>query len=581
MKNAILLLFLLIQIPAATQQFTKITTGPAVNDAGDSRSVNWIDYDNDGDQDLFITNGPQAGGNNFLYENKGGGVFEKIDTLIINKDLSPSDGSSWGDIDNDGDQDLFVATWYNKKNYLYINNGDKTFTLSAGIISNDPSYSESGTWGDYNNDGLVDLYVLNSAGLARNFLYRNDGSGNFTKISTGPQSTDQFLSRNADWIDINGDGYTDLFVVNESDQGENVYLNNKSGSFTRSQVPVLTSSAGNSTSSDWADVDNDGDLDVFITNYAGQRNYLMLNNGDNTFTKSNQTVFESDPAYSFCGTFGDIDNDGDADLFVTNAFSNSVSLTDYLYINDGNGNFTRSSEFSSVTGWSYGASFGDYDADGYLDLAIAKCQGGNENNALYKNNGGSNNSIQFRLEGKRVNRSGIGALIKVKSIINGFARWQIRRIAGQNGYCSQNLIAHFGIGNATAIDSAIVVWPNGAVQNLSGLQINAVNTVIEDSNLVTDINEDEIIPAEIRLDQNYPNPFNPETIISFSIPERSTIKLSIFDISGKEVEVLYDGEIAAGSHRQIFNAANLASGIYFCMLITKTEKVTMKMTLLK
>ncbi len=181
-----LLLFLLLSLIATSQAqlFTKVTSGPMVNDGGDSRAVNWIDYDNDGDVDLFVTNGPQQGQNNFFYENNGDGTFTKIDTIVIAQDGKASDGSSWGDIDNDGDLDLFVANWWGQPNLLYLNNGDKTFTfIQNSIITTEASHAETGSWGDYNNDGFLDLYVCNSGGNLKNFLYKNNGDGTFTKIN--------------------------------------------------------------------------------------------------------------------------------------------------------------------------------------------------------------------------------------------------------------------------------------------------------------------------------------------------------------------------------------------------------------
>jgi len=237
--NIILLFCALTTSGIFAQMFTKITSGPMVSDGGDSRAVNWIDYDNDGDVDLFVTNGPQQGESNFFYENNGDGTFTKIDTIVIAQDGKASDGSSWGDIDNDGDLDLFVANWWGQPNLFYLNNGDKTFTFQQGILmTTETSYSETGSWGDYDNDGFLDLFICNSGGNLKNFLYKNNGDGSFTKINDTFLG-DTYKSRNIDWVDYNNDGRPDIFVTNENNQNENLYLNNGDDTFSTASVPSL------------------------------------------------------------------------------------------------------------------------------------------------------------------------------------------------------------------------------------------------------------------------------------------------------------------------------------------------------
>ena len=171
--------------------FVPVFSGPVVSDGGDSRSANFVGYDNDGDLDLFITNGPQAGAKNYLYRNDGTGNFTKIVGDTITETISSFDGATFGDYDNDGDEDCFVATWWNKVNYLYSNDGDGSFTrITVGPVVTGGTYSETGSWADYDEDGYLDLYVCNSAVPLQNPLFHNNGDGTFTKILTGSQSTD-------------------------------------------------------------------------------------------------------------------------------------------------------------------------------------------------------------------------------------------------------------------------------------------------------------------------------------------------------------------------------------------------------
>lgn len=583
MRYAIIfLIFLSFALNA--QRFIKITEGAIVNDGGDSRSVNWIDHDRDGDLDLFVSNGKNGGQNNFFYQNNGDGTFTKIDSLVITKDNSPSVGASWGDFDNDGFPDLFVSTWYNKINYLYKNNGDGTYTqLSSSAVMTDLTYSETGTWGDYNKDGWLDLYVTNSAGNTRNLLYKNNGNGSFTKQPQTGFLTDQFFSRNADFIEYNGDFLPDLFVVNEGSQNENLYTNLGNGSFSRTGNAPLLNNGGSSISSNFEDVDNDGDMDFFITNAEGGRNWMFLNDGNNNFTKVAEP-FNSDVANSFSSIFGDIDNDGDLDLFVSNAFNaDNTPMTNYLYINQGNGNFVRDTvTLSDQKGWTYGAAFADYNKDGWLDLFTANCFGANQNNSLYRNSGGSNNWIMIDLEGRKSNKSGIGAVVKLKVTENGTPRWMTRRVSAQSGHCSQNMQLHFGLGTATAIDSVVIMWSSGIVQFVNGLLPGSFNRIVEDTTL-TDV-EPETDHSGIHgfdLMQNYPNPFNPETRISFTTAKGGTVTLKVYDILGNIVKELINEYRHAGQYTVTLNAEGLSSGIYLYELASNGNRIVKKLSVLK
>ena len=583
MKTTIIFL-VLFTFAASSQRFIKITEGAIVNDGGDSRSVNWVDHDRDGDLDLFVSNGKNGGQNNFFYKNNGDGTFTKIDTLVINKDNSPSVGASFGDFDNDGFPDLFVSTWYNKKNFLYKNNGDGTYTqLSSSSVMADFTYSETGTWGDYNKDGFLDLYVTNSAGNTRNLLYTNNGDGSFTKQPQTGFLTDQYLSRNADFIEYNGDYLPDLFVINEGGQNENLYTNLGTGLFNRVIHPTLLNNGGSSISSNYEDIDNDGDMDFFISNADGGRNWMFLNDGQNNFIKVVEP-FNTDIANSFSSVFGDIDNDGDLDLFVSNAFNASATpMTNYLYINQGNGNFIRDTvTLSEQKGWTYGAALADYNKDGWLDLFTANCFGANQNNSLYRSSGGSNNWLMIDLEGKRSNFNAIGSIVKVKVTENGVERWMTRRVSAQSGHCSQNMQLHFGLGTASTIDSTVIYWSSGIVQFVSGLLPNTFNRIVEDSTL-TDIQSefDESIIHEFRLMQNFPNPFNPVTTISYSLINPGNVTIKVYDILGTMVKELYNGFQPVGNHSIQLDAGDLSSGIYLYELTSNGNKIVKKLCVMK
>ncbi|MBK7970207.1 MAG: VCBS repeat-containing protein [Bacteroidetes bacterium] len=164
-KYQILVVTLLVSLSATGQQFTEITGTPPTNQPSDSRSVNIIDLNGDGWDDIFITNGQQPGTVNMLYSNNGNGTFTTVTGDPIVSNAAPFDGATFGDVDNDGDADAFAVTWYGQLNYFYRNNGNGTFNHEPqNVTGTIGTYSETAAWGDYNNDGSIDLYITNSDG---------------------------------------------------------------------------------------------------------------------------------------------------------------------------------------------------------------------------------------------------------------------------------------------------------------------------------------------------------------------------------------------------------------------------------
>ena len=561
---------------SAQTTFTRITEGIMVNDPGDSRSVNWIDYDNDGDLDIFVTNGTEGGADNFLYRNDAG-TFVKITDDPIVTDHTPSDGSTWGDYDNDGDVDCFVANWYNINNLLYANDGDGTFSqVTTGPVVNDHGYSESGSWADYDNDGWLDLIVANSAGTNHsNFLYHNNGDGNFTRITEGDLATNQGSSRAPMWCDYDNDADLDIFIPNESGETDFLYRNEGGGSFTRiTEGPVVTTN-GTSMSASWGDYDNDGDFDLFVANAGGspnncnQADFLFRNEGNGTFTRMTDSEVELHGGCSFGSLWADFDNDANLDLFVTNGFR-ATGNTCFLYMNNGDGTFSFVTEGEIVTdgGWTYGCAAADYDRDGDLDVYVATWTPPTENDRLYRNNATSENYytwLNLRLVGTLSNLSAIGARISVKTVVNNIPLWQMREVSGQSGYCGQTLEQHFGLALADTVDSLVIRWPSGITETYTNIPVNQHLTFTENGG-VAGVGPQGAAPAQFGLRVAYPNPFNPSTEIVFELPRVSTVSLKIFDISGREVETLVSDTRTEGTHHVLWNSGVAASGVYFCRM---------------
>ncbi|MFN0204224.1 MAG: FG-GAP-like repeat-containing protein [Bacteroidia bacterium] len=567
MQKLFLAFFLLFVDLLHAQYFTKVTNTPITSNVGDSRSVNWIDANNDGFVDCFMSNGPSGGQNNMLFLNDGLGNFTSLTNDPIVMDNTPSDGATWADIDNDGDLDAFVVNWYGVNNLLYLNDGTGHFTqVLTGSLVNDGGYSETAAWGDYDKDGKVDLYVTNSDGTKKNFLYHNEGSATFTKISTGSMVTDAFFSRSVNWTDIDNDGNLDIFVTNEANQHENLYKNEGSGTFTKLNTGALLTNGGKTMSSSWGDYDNDGDLDVFLANNQGV-NALFRNEGNFNFTKISNDTVTTTPAQSFSSAWSDIDNDGDLDLFVTNSFG--TQLKNFLYLNNGNGSFTRNSSDPVTAGldWSYGCAFGDYDNDGFEDLAVATCRYNNADvpNLLFHNNGNNNHWITIKLIGTLSNTAAIGTKIRIKSTINGVPTWQMREISAQSSHCGQNdLRAHFGLGDATIIDSIKIEWASGLQESFTQINANQFISIIEEYNstyIPNAIQEALLI---------YPNPASDKIILNLKgKPFTTHDVISIIDSQGKKVV-----EIPASQTETIeinLKQYVLSQGLYFIIVNGKNR----------
>jgi hypothetical protein len=459
---------------AVSAQFTAITNGPVVTEHGDSTGCAWGDYDKDGDLDLFVSNfGTPL---NYLYRNNGDDSFTRVTEGTIATDDTNSEGAIWADYDNDGDLDLFVAVGLAGNDLLYRNNGDGSFTkITSGPVVQSGGNSRGCAWGDYDNDGRLDLFVANEQGQ-NNFLFHNEGSGTFTKISSGSIVNDGGASYGCAWGDYDNDGYLDLFVANLN-QNNFLYHNNRDGTFTRITSGRIANEGGASQGCAWGDYDNDGFLDLFVAN-RNQKNFLYHNEGDGTFTAITNGSIVNDTGYSWSPSWVDYDNDGFLDLFVANGPVSGAGQNNFLYHNNGDGTFTRVMTGAVVSDGasSGGCAWGDYNNDGFVDLFVSNLNG--QNNLLYRNEGNSNNWLTVRCLGQLSNGSGIGAKVRIKMTQQ--SGWQMREISGGSGYGSQNApYAYFGVGVETNIAVLRLEWPSGIVQELRNVPSKQFLTVTE------------------------------------------------------------------------------------------------------
>lgn len=581
-----LIIFFNQNILPSQPYFQKVTSGEIVNTQNLSNMSAWGDYDNDGDHDVVISSLDDSCGScpNYLlfFNNNGEGTFTRVTNTVITQQNIAGSGLTWADYDNDGYLDLFVCGTINSRNKLFHNEGNGQFTLvTTGIIVNDvPSWSQGSAWADYNRDGWIDLFVANR--FQSNFLYKNNGDGTFTKILSGSIVNDYGSSRACAWGDYNNDFWQDLFVLNYDDGAKDfLYRNNGDGTFTRvlNQPMVMDEFWGSSCS--WIDYDNNGYLDLFVTNTGGgQSNRLYHNEGSGNFTLSNSILNQTSNSYGF--SWGDYDNNGLTDLFMCNR-----GQINSLYINNGGSSFTKiTNEIAGQEGvWSVTNTFVDYNKDGKLDLFVTN-RFNNPYNYLYKNVGNTLNYVTIKLNGCE-NKFGIGARIYVYT----GNTYQMKEASSGSGWGASYVnFYHFGVGDASIIDSVLVAWPSSDIAIYYDVNVNT-------SYLANECNGGELVRIEAgnnlstvlsldyRLSQNYPNPFNPSTRIDYFIPVSGHVMLKIFDINGKLVSTLVDEYKSAGNYIVDFNSKTvndgLASGIYFYKLISGDFVSVNKMTLLK
>ena len=492
--------------------FTDVAEEVGLREINNSLGVAWGDYNNDGWTDVYVSNHLPASAESFLYENRKG-VFA-APRVMATGDLH---GVAWGDFDNDGALDLFVAGGNNTPqgpafpNILFHNEGTnfKDVASSAGV-EDTLGRAWGGAWADFNNDGLLDLFVVNR--FTSNALFLNAGDGTFKDVAriagitdTGPGEANKAGTVCASWADYDDDGDMDLLTVAIS-TGIALYRNNGNGTFsevagdlglvTNSYLGTEDDPSGLSGCA-WGDYDNDGDLDLYIGALTGKigRNLLFQNKGNSTFIEVGAAAGVDTSAHSRAVLWGDYDNDGDLDLYVVNEASDSTDIPrgddplgwNNLYLNRGDGTFVNTSaDAGGVAGFPFvregTAAIADYDNDGFIDVFINNQRSleGHPSyltrNILLRNSGNRNSWLEIRLRGTVSNRDGIGTKI---SLFAG-KQHQFRERGGESHAFAQNsMVIHFGLGSVKVVDRLLVKWPSGITQTLTNIAANRTLTVTE------------------------------------------------------------------------------------------------------
>ena len=491
-----------------------------------------FDYDNDGLLDIFLTNGAEIpslnksdpGFYNRLFRNNGDGTFTDVTEKAGLAGVGYSMGVAAGDYDNDGCVDLYV-TGFNR-NQLFHNNGDGTFTDvtdKSGVAGMVPGqgkpWSVAAGWIDYNNDGLLDLFVVNYLDYSittahscqtdnivdycspneyrgtPNILYRNNGDGTFTDVSQQSHIS-QYAGKGMGvaFADYDGDGFTDIFVSN--DTFPNFLLhNNGNGTFTdvALQAGVAYNENGKTVAgmgTDFRDIDNDGRPDIFHAAMFGDTFPLYRNLGNGLFEDVTDATGLAAMTTRFTawgvGIF-DFDNDGNKDIFTAGSaiLDNSMEvnhkpypLPNGLYRNLGNMVFK---DVSAQAGASFfapaahrGAAFGDLNNDGKIDIVVTVLNG--EPQLLMNRSPNQNHWIILKLVGVADNRDGLGTRVKITTA-NGVQFNEATTAVGYNS--SSDKRVYFGLGNATIVDRIDLAWPTGVKQVLKNVAADQILTIVQ------------------------------------------------------------------------------------------------------
>ena len=526
-SSALLLLFLGFLIPSSQADFVDVaeTAGISAIIYAGSQEKNhlveslgsgaaFIDYDNDDDLDIYLVNGwqlrdrsPSIRGSNVLYRNRGDGTFEDVTQQAGVGDQQWGVSVCVADYDGDGWLDMYITNF--GPNILYRNNGDGTFadvTEHAGV--GDDRWAGCAAFLDADGDRDLDLYVanyvaatleevlfaereLNWQGVemvmvgprgmegAEDIFYLNNGDGTFTDATeeSGLLDVSAGYGLGVCATDYDLDGDLDIYVANDA-QPNYLYQNNGDGTFMDvgfyagvglMEAGIVQASMG----VDFADFDNDGDLDGWVTNYTGEYCTLYQNIGDGLFEDVTALVGLWQPTYLPMGwgtNFFDYDHDTDLDLFIANghiypqvdqhpAYGQTYAQPNQMFQND-EGHFL---EITPVAGSGFqivessrAAAFGDYDNDGDLDILVTNIDAPP---TLLQNQGAPQKSwLMVQLTGSETNRFAIGALVRLKM----GDEVQMREVRSGNSFASQNdLRVHFGCGEHDTVDWVEVRWPSG------------------------------------------------------------------------------------------------------------------------
>jgi len=585
MTTRVFILFLIFSnLSNAQLAFEDVATQVGVNYSyGDSEyggGVSFADFNNDGWDD--ITYATEDGAQIYFFENNNG-VFNLV-TLNGISNTYKTKQVIWIDYDNDGDKDLFV-TAIEGINEFYRNDGGMNFTnisSTIGFFQTD-LFTYGTSFGDIDNDGDLDAFISNRTSTEqnqRNYLYRND-EGTFVDItqSSGIPIEDEEGNENSQlsfctmFFDYNKDGFQDIYLANDkTDNINRLYKNLGNGTFEDVSVASGSGIAVNAMTTTLGDYNNDGWFDIYITNtqssQAGNGNVLLKNNGDGTFTNVAEETGTTFNSLAWGAVFLDADNDTLLDLYVSGGFDGSIgsflSAAFYHQQNDGIFVIPQNIGFENDTRKSFSNAIGDINNDGKPDIIVCN---DTENNFLWENKTtNTNNWLKVKLEGVTTNRDGIGNTIEI--FING--RSQYRYTLAGEGYISQNSYHEFfGLGEATELDYVKVTWTGTNTEDIIyDVNANQSITIKEGIGVLTsnDIQTNSLFSL-------YPNP-SYDGVFKLSVNNNKSNTLKVYDLSGRLIL-----KIKNLKDKDQFSLNHCKKGIYLAKVSSDHKSSTIKLVL--
>ena len=585
MTTRVFILFLIFSnLSNAQLAFEDVATQVGVNYSyGDSEyggGVSFADFNNDGWDD--ITYATEDGAQIYFFENNNG-VFNLV-TLNGISNTYKTKQVIWIDYDNDGDKDLFV-TAIEGINEFYRNDGGMNFTnisSTIGFFQTD-LFTYGTSFGDIDNDGDLDAFISNRTSTEqnqRNYLYRND-EGTFVDItqSSGIPIEDEEGNENSQlsfctmFFDYNKDGFQDIYLANDkTDNINRLYKNLGNGTFEDVSVASGSGIAVNAMTTTLGDYNNDGWFDIYITNtqssQAGNGNVLLKNNGDGTFTNVAEETGTTFNSLAWGAVFLDADNDTLLDLYVSGGFDGSIgsflSAAFYHQQNDGIFVIPQNIGFENDTRKSFSNAIGDINNDGKPDIIVCN---DTENNFLWENKTtNTNNWLKVKLEGVTTNRDGIGNTIEI--FING--RSQYRYTLAGEGYISQNSYHEFfGLGEANEVDYVKVTWTGTNTEDII-YDVNANQSItIKEGIGVLNINDIQTNS----LFSLYPNP-SYDGVFKLSVNNNKSNTLKVYDLAGRLIL-----KIKNLKDKDQFSLNHCKKGIYLAKVSSDHKSSTIKLVL--
>jgi hypothetical protein len=497
MKNKLFFLTILLSLELEAQNYNDTASFFNVNHSLNSsdlfgNGVSFFDFDKDGFDDLTLL---RENDSLHFYKNNQG-YFELQPSYLYNAGTTKQ--LLWVDFNNDGFNDMVVST-FDGMLLLYSNDGAFNFTLSnlsAGIpMYVSPNFGVS--FADYDKNGFLDLFICRytfttdpTVEAELNRLYMNNGNGTFTDMTQQAGLNDGLqLSFQAVWLDYNNDTWPDLYIINDHSDGikfNNLFSNNGDGTFSDLSNFSQTPDSGNSPMTNTVgDFDNDGDLDIFMTNTGGLTpGRLLLNNSDSTFSECAQLYGVDIDKFSWGASWLDADNDGHQDLYVCTS-EILPEVRNYFYMNTGNNWFNDSPQLFSGNhiATSFAVACGDYNHDGYADMIVQNANG--YNSFLWSNSGdGGNRFINVTVHGTVSNKMAIGTWIKVYANGEQYSHYT---------FCGENMMSQnsqhniFGIGGASIVDSVIVTYVSGITDKYYNLDVNEFYNFYECESIMNSI----------------------------------------------------------------------------------------------